>query len=117
VLTYKLYQVNMILAATGNGSCCILLSDAVYSGYTVVALLRQGACFVLSQEPSMTIAEMMTRIKDGMMTWTTEGFQPVAPPVYGAGAGGVPSGPGCATPPPTMTAAEAAVANVTIIVN
>jgi hypothetical protein len=116
-LTYKLYQVNMILAATGNGACCHLLSDTVYFGYTTRALLRLGACFVLSQEPSMTIAEMMARIKDGMMTWTTEGFKPVAPPTQGAGAGGIPSGPGCATPPPNMTAAQAAVAYVDIVVN
>jgi hypothetical protein len=116
VLTYTLYQVNLTLLNAGNAGCCRVISDAAMPGFSIVAHLQQGLCFVLTQEPGgMAMGEMILalgtpKIINGIITPTT-------PIPYGGGVGGAPNGPGCAYPPPTTTPAQIAAAYTIVVVN
>jgi hypothetical protein len=118
ILTFNLYQVNLVQLMAGSGACCHLLSDGVTTGgWSVVAHLQLGLCFVLSEFP-MSMSEMYwalgsPKIIDGVITPTVPG----PPPYYGSSASGAPSGPGCGYPPVMSTPAQIAAAYTTIIVN
>ncbi|MBA0088700.1 MAG: hypothetical protein HRJ53_27235 [Acidobacteria bacterium Pan2503] len=115
VLTYTLYQINLTLLMAGNGGCCRVLADNVTTGFSIRAHLQQGLCFVLTQEPGgMTMAEMYHALGDPIIQNGV--ITPTATAPYGGGAGGAPSGPGCAYPPPTPTPADIAAAYTDIYV-
>jgi hypothetical protein len=119
VLTYILYQVNLVQLMAGSGSCCHILSDAVTTGgWTIRAKLQQGLCFVLSDMP-MSMAELYWALGSPTIDKTTGVITPTTPgpPYYGSSWVGAPSGPGCAWPPPTSTPVQIAAAYTDVIVN
>ena len=110
VLTYTLYQVD-----TKGQTFRVLANDISWTSPPVTAQLRYGLCFVLSQEPSMTYAEMKSRIDDMLFVWSDKTGWTKKPTTYGAGMGGVPAGPGCAIPHLPVTAASLAADTVLIV--